>query len=73
MKYLVMEASMKKCLYILTLVLMISITVGCGSKKEEVKKVKNKKEVDYKSVYMDVLDGKRNFIDERDKEVSFNE
>lgn len=64
---------MKKCLYILTLVLMISITVGCGSKKEEVKKVKNKKEVDYKSVYMDVLDGKRNFIDERDKEVSFNE
>ena len=64
---------MKKCLYILTLVLMISITVGCGSKKEEVKKVKNKKEVDYKSVYMDVLDGKRNFIDESDREVSFNE
>ena len=64
---------MKRIIYSLMVVLIIIITVGCGSKKEEVKKVKNKKEVDYKSVYMDVLDGKRNFIDERDKEVSFNE
>ena len=64
---------MKKCLYILTLVLMISITVGCDNKKEEVKKVEKKKELDYKSIYMEVLDGKRNFIDESDREVSFNE
>ena len=45
---------MKKCLYILTLVLMISITVGCDNKKEEVKKVEKKKELDYKRIYMEV-------------------
>ena len=63
----------KKSIIGIVIVLVLLVTSGCGSKKEEVKKVKNKKEVDYKSVYMDVLDGKRNFIDESDKEVSFNE
>ena len=63
----------KKIIIGIVIVLVLLVTSGCGSKKEEVKKVENKKEVDYKSVYMDVLDGKRNFIDESDREVSFNE
>ena len=63
----------KKILIGIVIVLVLLVTSGCGNKKEEVKKVENKKEVDYKSTYMEVLDGKRNFIDESDKEVSFNE
>ena len=64
---------MKKILHILIVILMICITIGCGNKKEEAKKVKSIKEVDYKSIYMEVLDGKRKFINESDKEISFNE
>ena len=63
----------KKSIIGIVIVLVLLVTSGCGSKKEVVKKVKNKKEVDYKNVYMEVLDGKRNFIDESDREVSFNE
>ena len=63
----------KKIIIGIVLVLVLLVTSGCGSKKEEVKKVENKKEVDYKNIYMEVLDGKRNFIDESDREVSFNE
>ena len=63
----------KKILIGIVIVLVLLVTSGCGSKKEEVKKVENKKEVDYKNIYIEVLDGKRNFIDESDREVSFNE
>ena len=63
----------KKSIIGIVIVLVLLVTSGCGSKKEEVKKVEKKKELDYKSIYMEVLDGKRNFIDESDKEVSFNE
>ena len=63
----------KKIIIGIVIVLVLLVTSGCGSKKEEVKKVENKKEVDYKNIYMEVLDGKRKFIDESDREVSFNE
>ena len=63
----------KKSIIGIVIVLVLLVTSGCGSKKEEVKKVEKKKELDYKSIYMEVLDGKRNFIDESDREVSFNE
>ena len=64
---------MKRIIYSLIVVLIISLTIGCGSKKEVIKKVENKKEVDYKSIYMEVLEGKRNFINEDDKEITFND
>ena len=63
----------KKIIISIILVIMLFVSSGCGNKKEEAKKVKSIKEVDYKSVYMDVLDGKRNFIDENSLEVSFND
>lgn len=63
----------KKIIIGIVIVLVLLVTSGCGSKKEEVKKVEKKKEVDYKNIYMEVLDGKRNYIDESDREVSFNE
>ena len=64
---------MKRIIYSLIVVLIISLTIGCGSKKEVIKKAENKKEVDYKSIYMEVLEGKRNFINEDDKEITFND
>ena len=63
----------KKIIIGIVIVLVLLVTSGCGNKKEEVKKVEKKKEIDYKNIYMEVLDGKRKFIDESDREVSFNE
>lgn len=63
----------KKIIISIILVIMLFVSIGCGNKKEEAKKLKSIKEVDYKSIYMEVLDGKRNFIDENNLEVSFNE
>lgn len=62
----------KKIIISIILVIMLFVSIGCGSKKAAKVEVKDK-QIDYKSIYMEVLDGKRKFIDESDREVSFNE
>ena len=61
----------KKFVLSIVLVLITFVVSGCKGKKTATKEEIKEKQIDYKNIYMEVLDGKKNFINEDDKEISF--
>lgn len=66
---------MKKRLFLILFCLVLVLITGCGSKEKNVEKEEtpSKNEVSLKYIYLEVLEDKRNYINEGEEEITFSE
>lgn len=66
---------MKKIMFFSLLCMFLILITGCGSKKEDTVKQEetSKDEITLKDIYLEVLEDKKNYINEGEEEITFSE